>query len=142
MHDIVTTRSVLVRVARAVGRAARYEAFADFKDALRCRLAHLHIPYAPVEFDAAITVVTSNTRLWGVATSPRVEPPVDPPGLSTAEAATVLAQLRARVRTMPTVARAAVDPASALRLRAARMIANAMLESIARCEALEREGDQ
>lgn len=119
MHHAATPRQVIARLAREVGRAARYPAVADFKDALRCRLAQLHIPYAPVEFDAAIAQVASNTRLWDPALFPgnnRDVKPVESPPLSAAEASAVLAQLRHRVRTMPRLP-AAPSPDWTLALR-------------------------
>lgn len=100
MHDSPSTKRLIASVIRDVLAAEQFEAFADFRDALRRRLAKLKIRYIEADFDHAITVVASNTELAPlslpvVRTSAEAPPP---PDITPAQAAAILERLGVNIR--------------------------------------------
>lgn len=99
MHDSDSETRRIATVIRDVCAGQRFEDFADFKDALRRRLARLRIPYEPAAFDDAITVVASNRGLWGTPAPRKVEEhPPEPVILDRETAARVYRELIERWR--------------------------------------------
>jgi hypothetical protein len=100
MHDSPSTKRLIAAVIRDVLATQRYEQFADFRDALRRRLAKLKIAYVEADFDHAITVVASNTELspLSLPVGRKVTEAPPPPEISAIQAAELLARLGVNVR--------------------------------------------
>lgn len=135
---------LLTKVLRELVTRQRFTSFADVKAAFRLRLSRLVIRYRQDEFDDAYSLVGSNTSIVHQE-APRLPTAVVPThdGLSREDAAIVLNQLREKfgsavaIRAVPRVR--LMRQCDADRVKAAQMVSDEILRSIARCEALERE---
>lgn len=137
MHDGHPRSRLVAKVVREVLATGSFPSLADLTGAVKDRLGRLKIQASADDLNAAYRAIESNTPLLPeppAAPSRREQAPVNPFG-DRLEAAAFCRALRMRVRAMPAGETArAVD-----RRKAAQLIAQEMLASIARCEALEAE---
>jgi chaperonin GroES len=127
---------LISKVVREVARGERFESYADLNDELRRRLNRLRIRYEQRDFDEAIGVVAANTNLITPPTRMHAVSP-EPLPLSRDEAGALLKQLRVSVCQMPKGR--LIPETRAAMLKAARLVAQEIVECVARCEALESQ---
>src|SRR4051812_33472909 len=99
MNEYQSKTRLIATLARDVAAHEDFASYPDFKDALRRRLLALRIRYQPSEFDAAVSLVTSNARLWRTPVPVNAPPPPEARPLSKSEAQSVYDALWARYRT-------------------------------------------
>lgn len=149
MHDTVQGQHIrlVAKLTRDVLAGETFETLADLRDAVKTRCSQLHLRIAPDDVARAFDLIGSNTELVTRASESsashveRLDAARDMPR---SEAATLYAELCARfrsvgVRSMP--APVSEKPRAADRYKAAQIVAQAILDSVARCEQLEREGE-
>jgi len=141
---------LLARIIRELSAAERFETYADLVDALKFRLARLHIPWTNDAIADALRLVESNTPVVHTQTAPRrelVERPLEPKATrdqARDEAIVALKRIHMRVgdvgglRVMPPALRRE-SPRVADARAAFAMIADEIAATSARCDALERE---
>jgi hypothetical protein len=145
--DRATHLRLLVRVLQTVLREDTYASVGDVAEALKIRCARLRIPYDGGLVSAAIEQLEQGGRTPIVDTRDRPTPaPAQeaPADLDRATAARLLAELRVRVRSVPRVRELTPDEIGARahdtdRARAMRVVLEAIAETNARIDALERE---
>lgn len=147
MANYESTQRLIAKVIRDLIATERFEAFADFRDQLRRRLIAMKIRYTQAEFDAAITLVASNTALTQPKQPDPAEDTPEPPIIPREEAPQLLKRLmtevRARTGTVPAkpihvMPRARlVTAGEADHAKAAQMVVNEIRAADARCAALE-----
>lgn len=141
-HRHETKSRLLAKLARALLRDG-YQTLADFTDALKSRCARLRICWTNDDLNEAYRLLGSNQPLPGDRQPPRrlVERPADPEVINRRDAATILATLQDRVGKVTLKGIPAVSRTRAFdrdRRKAAQMVAAEILDSVRRCEELER----
>lgn len=126
-------------------KSRRWASLDDLVDACKRCCAQLRVSYRDHELDEAFARMGDKvTRELAPEPKPVAPRTPEPPPLSRAEAAAALEQLRQR---FGTVAPKAIPHARPLtvreddRRRSARVLAEAILDQVARCEAAEQDGE-
>jgi hypothetical protein len=140
-HDVETKGGLLAKLTRELLQRESFDSLADLTEALKCRCAELRIRPTNDDISDGYRLISSNMPLPG-AQPPRrlVERPPEPEVISRRDAERILANLQERVgkvalKRMP----AATKRSDRGRRKAARMVAAEIVESVRRCEELERE---
>jgi hypothetical protein len=122
-------------------RAQAYASFAELVADVKVRCAQLRVPYRHHEIDDALAAMGEkvSSRLVSGDRADRPDRPAPTP-LTRDEAAAILARLKAAPKVVP--AARPVTPREADKRGAARVLAQAILDAVARCEEAERECDR
>lgn len=138
VNEITTNRSVYLAIVSAALKAERFTHIADLIEVVKCRCAKLKIPYSDGQVQAAIARL-DDQRL-AIQAAPKFERVLDEgrdhQPLTRAEAAGWMAKLGAIAKVIPNGPRFTRRQADSLLV--VQKLAAAAVDSIERCEALER----
>lgn len=146
IYEVTTATKLVVRVLQDLVAQATFTDYSDLAESLKCRCAQLKIPYGATLVSDAINQLEQGGKTPLI--SPLRPVPVrhveqidDGPRLSHTDAVDILARLTAKLdatpalKDMPTVY---LTVREADRRRAMAIVEQELLESLRRCEALER----
>ena len=112
-----------------------YELIAELVADTKERCARLRIPYEHHEIDEALTVMRERLQREVVTPPAPGRSELAPTPLTRDEAAAILARLKVAPKVVPMVRE--LTPREADRRAAARVVAQAILDAVARCEDVE-----
>jgi hypothetical protein len=123
-------------------RAQAYASFAELVADVKVRCAELRVPYRHHEIDEALAAMGDKVtrELAPLERGGKTGSDSTVPPLTHDEAAAVLRHLHARPKVVPPAR--PVTPREADKRGAARVLAQAILDAVARCEEAERECDR